>query len=332
MDSLKDLLANAKQASERTRSVIYLLLVVCATYLGAWLNTGPASWTDAIVKSFADDETVASSGIWGNAYLPKDVLADAKKQNTRDLAKRDLTRTDLEERLRTNPTPDERLQLLQESGIRSYADIQVRKEAYDKKRIDQRYVSIPIVNITIFVYDMTLIMGISMVGLLLVLLFSMRRELENLRMSFGHAVTEDEFHFAFKYLSSLLILRNPAKQSAATRYVSVPQMALLIPLLLLSYAMYEDFSTFDRVRAISPGIAQVRFSFQGLTVIVAWITAVKCYFVNFQIGKLWFRIDQKVGRVLDHDRLRLESFLSDKSFSNTHAVVEATPPQEAGTY
>jgi hypothetical protein len=110
--------------------------------------------------------------------------------------------------------------------------------------------------------------------------------------------------------------------------MSIPQIALLVPVLAVTLATFEDFSTRDRVTAISPVLAYTRLSVMGIFLVLVWLNSILAYFENIQIARLWMKLDSSFEQTVNEEFAVVETLIRAGSHSTIleQPSVRESPP------
>lgn len=211
---ISDYLDATSDASRRTRNVTIALVVASALLLAALLNSLQNTWMLQRIHASADPFSpyvIAKIG-------PPPITSIKDAHTPQALAAMELY--------------EMRYEKLYAALVESYT-----QNSYS--------VRVPFFGFTFDVNDLGLIGGLGLASILLLLSFSLRREIENLRVSFQHVAKEGHLHEFYVLLSMRQVFTVPRTDTVErTRFISiVPKLITLLPFVVHLAIVWHDIRT-----------------------------------------------------------------------------------------
>jgi len=239
-----------RQATERVRWVIFVLMVLCVVVLVAQWNTAPASWLRHRLDKLVEiDEAVAKSPS-GTANATVARLTKGRFQSLKEL----------------------------EASLDQY-----RSAVFERVVLFE----IPGIGVTFDINDLGLFSGVAFSLLLLLLVFALMREYENLYLALFKvrrlhdsnvtlAGAESAANYLYHALAMSQVFAAPPtlavwRPSALKR--SVPSIVFLLPALIQSYIIYTNYNSLDRAIAygLTKSVMVPQYALLGFVITLAAI-------------------------------------------------------------
>jgi len=268
---IKEYVESVNASSARARGATYVLAVTSLVIFSAYWNVHPGSWLEERV---------------GVAREAERFLTDKKHwpapQHTEQKVHQALVEDLIERRAFDKPEVAK----------------QYREQLENQLYIQSYQVKIPFFGVTYDINDLGMLGGFAFFVVLMILQFSLARELANLRLAFREAHARNELKPCFDLLSMSQVLTVPphtgVNSNPFTR--NLHKTLYLLPVLVHAMIVLNDLSTFD------VGLTFSRFN-TILTVFVSaafflliLILTYQCVHTAFQFDKTWRHQHERVER------------------------------------
>lgn len=207
-------LEQAKESSDRARWVLLVMEIACVVvFMAAW-HEWPTGWTSARIRT-------AQAAAWYLDCQPNGHSEPVSRGSSFDT---DQTRDECQIERDGNKTPftaDEITRAKAFLLIKDFSPVQARKNLEDLEAsliARTMTVTVPFLGITLDINDLGFLGGTTFVILLMWLLYSLRREAENLEILFAPASGED-LHAIYQVLSMTQLLTIPPRTKRKERRI-----------------------------------------------------------------------------------------------------------------
>jgi hypothetical protein len=239
--SLSQYVQASAESSKRTRTIVVVLVIGSVLAFAGLLNSLSTAWMlQRIEMSRSPNSTYVLQKL---GFLAR---SDAR-------AKAGLvTQEDLEALLtaeaRRSGQSLETVRLNYADQYRSFYQALVHTYAESAYMI-----RVPFFGATFDMNDIGIVGGAGFIVILLLLRYSLARELYNLRLSFSLAESHGTLRDAYNFLSMRQVLTTPPIQGRrrSKLLVAIPQLLCVLPILVYSGIITHDFATFTIGTAIS---------------------------------------------------------------------------------
>ena len=156
-------------------------------------------------------------------------------------------------------------------------------------------VSVPFLGITLDVNDLGLLGGITFSLLLTWLLFSLRREAENLQILFNKA-TDEALSTVYQLLEMTQVLTIPAQRKgkpthlvAASRFIleRLEFLLFLTPCVVQLFVVWNDKATLPLGRVLNDQLALREFHWEEFLLVTMVVLTVFCFRKSWQANQHW---------------------------------------------
>jgi hypothetical protein len=316
---------SAKQASDRGRQVLLVIQITCIViFVAAWHEI-PNGWTHARLRTaqaavwFLDcqtrDHPESPSAAQGVPEPPEcKHECDSKKRHDECHYIVDNSLTDPEpggcKRTEQEPfCPDEVKTAQKFLTLARLTPGQARKrlETLQNSFIEHTVtVAVPFFGITLDVNDLGILGGITFLLVLTWLLFSLRREAENIGLLFATA-EERDLPGMYRLLDMSQVLSvPPRKQLKRNRifkfmWLCLERILFFPPLLLQGFVVWNDYNTLPRAQVLNPELARTEFGWEvGLLIALSAITFV-CLAKAMEVSEHWEHAHERLEKLAEKD-------------------------------
>lgn len=287
----QDYLAAAGDAAKRTRTVIIVLVVGSVLTFVGLLNSLPDGWSVERLKK------LSNAGI---ALTKRDAFEDPDKE----IKDKDSLKY-LEKKI--GPRPPERFKYAA-CGPR-FGDCEKETEEYAeyRKQCEQLYVAmvrtfvdntftirVPFFGIAFDINYLGLLSGSGFVIILVLFLFTITRELANLKLAFEVARKRTQLWEFYHLLAMRQVLTIPPtenKQQSRLRIffqwssAFIPKVICLLPLFVYAAVTYNDYRTLETGQNINEFLTQSALYMDDFFVLFILLLTIACW-------KRWRRVDK----------------------------------------
>jgi hypothetical protein len=322
-----------KEASDRGRRVLFVLQITCiVVFMAAW-HEMPGGWTDARLRT-------AQASVW---------FLDCSAEQHPEFAQAKQFGTDLDkirhdechyltaqtsassvpsgsfstcERTPQAPFCEAEIKDAKDflaNGMLTPAEARKHLESLHNSFIERTLnVLVPFLGISLDVNDLGLLGGITFSLLLTWLLFSLRREAENLQILFNKA-TDENLPTVYQLLEMTQVLTIPAQRKGnPTRLVAASQFILerlefllfLTPCAVQLFVVWNDKVTLPLGRVLSDQLALREFHWEEFLLVAMVVLTAFCFHKSRQANQHWNNAYQRLT-LLDKAKLNAQK-IADK--------------------
>lgn len=304
-------LERTKEASDRGRWVLLVMQVACiVVFMAAWHEV-PGSWTYARLRT-------AQIAVWFldcSSQEHPEMTSESQFRNELEKIKHDnchFTADDASsqpkssyndsncKRTQQNPLCADTSEITNAKKFlarRGFSPVQARKylENLEASFVERTMnVTVPFLGITLDANDLGLLGGITFLLLLTWLLYSLRREEENVAMLFDKTRTKDEDLLPnYQLLSMTQVFTIPKKirakrnRLAEILWANLGKVLFIMPLVVQCFVVWYDGITLPIGKELNPKGANAEFDWEiGLLVGVFVLTAL-CLRGSAAVGRQW---------------------------------------------
>lgn len=186
MADVKDLAETAMNASVRSRQVTWLLIVaIVISFFASW-NSRPHSWPDARYEIISKASEFCDRQLCDTLKKVSDTTTKVSAIDTVGV-------------------------FLKTRHIKTLSELNDLKKIYNDLEKDAYTVKIPFFGVSFDINDLGIFSGIIFCTLLILLIFSMDRENNNINMTLIEAQKDKQLRFYYNYLSAGQVLTYPKK-------------------------------------------------------------------------------------------------------------------------
>ena len=318
---------SAKQASDRGRQVLLVIQITCIViFVAAWHEI-PDGWTHARLRTaqasvwFLDCQTAAHPES-ESATPGKTEVTDPKKDQSISEKRHDECHYLVDQSL-VDPQPSACSRTEREpfcsdeiKRAKTYITLARLTPAEARKRLETLQsafiehtitVSVPFFGITLDVNDVGLLGGITFLLVLTWLLFSIRREAENVGLLFSTASDQD-LGGIYRLLDMSQVLtvppRKQLKRKPVFRYLwlCLDRILFFPPLFLQGFVVWDDYRTLPRGRVLNPDLANTEFGWEvGLLIAISVITFL-CLVKAKEVSEHWEQAHNRLEKLGESDK------------------------------
>jgi len=311
----------AKQASDRGRQVLLVIQITCIViFVAAWHEIGDG-WTHVRLRTaqaaawYLDcsaDQHPESSAVNAQSIG----TAKDKHDECHYLVEQSQTALDILGCQRTAEKPfcpDElnRAKSLIALARLSPLEARQRLESLQKSFIEHTItVSVPFFGVTLDVNDIGLLGGITFLLVLIWLLFSLKREAENVGAVF-RGKTGEELSGVYQLLDMAQVLTIPPRRKLKRNWlvrwfwICLERILFFPPLIVQCFVVWDDYRTLPRAQVLNPELAQSEFWWETGLLIAVFIVTLLCLVKAKDVSSEWEEA---------HKRLEKHANADDKIF------------------
>lgn len=267
MEILQPYLDAYSRASDRTRSVYFIILAFSVVCVAAFLNSCPFGWN----ATGAEKCKLAYASL-----LLKD--AALKPSQTRQGWLGSLT-------------PDEEEQAhayILAHNIKTLEEAKTLLTNSEKRFSDAKVVEVPIFGLSFHVNDLGFVAGLSLTFLMLVLKYSLTREIQNLQLVQSKANTPELNRYAYEMLSASEVLHRPQSLTgewatfSSKPIIDAPILLVFLPVLCYAVVVASDYQTAGLGQLYSYGYTAFIMAFELLALVLLTTLSCSCFLIiNF---------------------------------------------------
>ena len=273
------------EASTRTRTVTIILVVACVLVSIGWYNSFRWSWAREKIRQ---------------AYDPTD------NSITKILRPHDP------------PTADE---LAQAEKYRN--QLQIATVYHYVENV--RFIKVPFFGIAFDVNDLGTIGGLAILTILVLLRYSLSREIKNLNVSFEEAYHHDQLSAFYHALAMRQLFTVPHMKGETQNWklARLPELVGILPAIIFSLGvLYDLISTFI-LSVYNPKNVSFTLITESICLLLIWALSWKCLMRKKRINSIWDSYWRRMPEgqktqtsVIMLDRCFVKKFGSDEAVNN----------------
>lgn len=254
-------------ASKRTRANTIVLVVASVLLFIGWYNSLLWAWPiDRVRRAFDPQDLSIYRGLdiknrpLLNPELPKD-----SEQLRGYINKEGFSPTDMY-----------RLQM-QWAVARGYVE-------------NVRFVRVPFFGIAFDVNDLGMIGGIGLITILLLMRYSLSREIKNLKFSFREAAQHNQLAHFYHALAMRMVFTVPQmKDESVNRTLAMaPKFICILPAIVFSLVvLYDYFTVFSSWPLFNFREVVLQLSVEAIWFVLIWLLSIKCWERHSHIDGIW---------------------------------------------
>jgi hypothetical protein len=281
---VKDSINAANDASKRTRTVTIVLVVASVIVFVGWYNSLDSSWMLQRIRI---------------AYDPASPFVRKKLHSETDPAS-------------TSPDPKKEQQVeafrkqFQDSLVKSYVD-------------NTYFIKAPFFGIVLDVNDVGFIGGIALICILILLRFSLSREIKNLNFTFDEAITHKRLYDFYYELAMHQVFTIPhMRKEKRNRLLAIaPRIVCLLPAFVYSAGTAYDYYTIFKMGLFAWRENLFLIVFEAICFVAIWWLSLRCWERQSHINGIWDtfwpRVDGGKSRVILLEPELVDDFGDDES-------------------
>jgi hypothetical protein len=254
-------------ASKRTRANTIVLVVASVLLFIGWYNSLLWSWPiDRVRRAFDPQDMSIYKGLdiknrpLLNPELPKDGEQLVGYINKEGLSPADMYRLQM-----------------QWAVARGYVE-------------NVRFVRVPFFGIAFDVNDLGMIGGIGLITILLLMRYSLSREIKNLKISFREAAQHDQLAHFYHALAMRQVFTVPRmKNENVNRTLAMaPKFICILPAIVFSLVVvYDYFTVFSSWPLFTFREVVLQLTVEAIWFVLIWLLSVKCWERHSHIDGIW---------------------------------------------
>ena len=323
-----------KEASDRGRRVLFVLQITCIViFMAAW-HEMPESWTYARLRT-------AQASVWfldcsleeHPEGVPEKQFATEMDKNRHDechylAAQAVADPKGLGSSSKCERTSKAPFCPAEINHARDFLSTRLLTPAEARKHLENLHnsfvektmnVSVPFLGITLDINDLGLLGGITFSLLLTWLLFSLRREAENLQILFSKA-TDEVLPTVYQLLEMTQVLTIPVQRKGKSRHIVAASrfilerlefLLFLTPCAVQFFVVWNDQTTLPLGVALNDRLALREFHWEEFLLVAMVILTAFCFRKALQANTHWNDAYKRLS-VLDQAKLNAQK-ITDKS-------------------
>lgn len=276
-------------AARRTRTVT-IVLVVASVLVGiGYYNSLQWSWTHQRIQRAFDYSKYATDKI--QDLIDPDRQLDLNKPEDKAVIA-------------------EYRKVFQEATAKSYVE-------------NVRFVRVPFFGIAFDVNDLGVIGGMGLVIVLLLMRYSLSREIKNLNISFREAVHHNQLPPFYHALAMRQVFTMPHMKGEARNRVlaTAPKFICILPAVILTLGVGYDYYTVVIKHLFDFKAVYIPIIIETTCLAFIWVLSLRCWERQSHINNVWDQHWNKMGNlkssVIRLDKDLVEEFGSDEAVNNT---------------
>lgn len=295
-------------AARRTRANTIVLVIASVLIFIGWFNSLLWSWPiDRVRRAFDPEDTTIYRGLDTqrrpllDPLTPKDNARLKPHLNKDGLSPADMYRHEL-----------------QWAVVRAYVE-------------NVRFVRIPFFGIAFDVNDLGTIGGIGLITILLLMRYSLSREIKNLKISFREATQHNQLPYFYHALAMRQVFTVPEmKNEKVNRTLAMaPKFICILPAIVFSLvAGYDYLTVFSSLKIFAFRDVVLQLTVELIWFASIWLLSLKCWerqnHINAIWKDFWNRIEEKKSSVILLDEDLVEKFGDDDSVNQALRSLHST--------
>ena len=253
----------ASEAAERSRWVILIMVVVGILIFASFWNTRAGSWANQTTVLFR------LAAKWFDAGAD---VRDTLSSEDRQLFDRAAVL----------------IKGAKASGFVSRNEFRESVQVLERVRVETlTFIKVPIVGIAVDINDLGMLGGISLVIILVMLRFSLARELDNVRQVFSAARRAHCSRVCYELLAMRQVLTVPPALSGTRAWNAVSAVLLLLPLVVQATMFSYDIKSINVGWLLAPFNAVFATIVSGISLLLTVALTVSCVRLSRMADREW---------------------------------------------
>jgi len=284
----KPYIAAAHDAAKRTRTITIVLVVASVIVFVGFYNSLDSAWMLQRIRA---------------AYDPQSHFTDKKLHAATNLNAQSQTNEAAQNQNNETPAKSFRKDF-QSSLVKAYVD-------------STYFIKAPFFGIVLDVNDVGFIGGIGLFCILVLLRFSLSREIKNLNFVVEESVTHDCEHESYYELAMLQVFTIPEMRGETrNRLLSIaPRIVCLLPALVYLFGVAYDYYTIFWLHLFEWKENLFLVVFEAICLIALSWLSIRCWerlsHINDIWDRFWSRLNGTKSRVIRLDNDLIEDFGTD---------------------
>jgi hypothetical protein len=281
---LKEYVEVSTDAARRTRIVTIILIVATVSLAIGYYNSLGNSWANQRIKSAFDTSEGRLKAIREKLGIEPDEVGQLSEIDKKKL--------------------DTFILSLQTGAIDDY-------------RRNVRLIPIPFFNLTVDVNDLGVMGGIGLIIILILMRYSLSREIKNLNVSFKEACEHNRLCEFYHSLAMRQVLTIPKmKGEEQNEFLAIlPSYSCKLPAIIFTFGVIYDLYSFG-IFGYSSKQVFLQLLIETVSLIIIWILSLKCSerlrYINSIWENFWGLVEQKPSSIIRLDQDLVTAFGDDK--------------------
>jgi hypothetical protein len=299
---IKEYIDSFNSSSARARGAVYVVAVASLVVFSTFWNVHPGSWLQERARVAREIEALVKKREDAQSEAQKKADAQPEAQKKADASRVAGTKpadaAESERRAAADGDADERIHrvLLDRVIEHRRLDWPGAARTYREKLEDLLYVQayqvrIPFFGVTYDINDLGMFGGFAFFVVLMILRFSLARELANLRLAFREAAARGQVDDCFKLLSMGQVLTVPRHTDVTSNVFNrnLHRFLYILPVLILGMIMWHDITSLKSGLVFSTFNTVLTLIFSAGFFIINIILTYQCLDCSYRADKTWTR-------------------------------------------
>jgi hypothetical protein len=259
------------ESSQRTRSILYIMLVTSILMFVPYWNVRPDNWLNSrigirqnVIQWYGWNTTVRN-----NLQNEKNIESFEASRKAAELFGVDLKNSKKDSAFVINRLQNEILELR-------------------RINIAKSFISIPIFNVTVDINDLSLFGGFAFIVILSMLRASVWRELSNIAFIFDDADKQGELLDTYQLLSMSQVLTvPPITKLNKSNWGFLNAIYLFLPLFVQCYTFIYDLTGIEYAMVQNRSATIIHLAFNSLAILLISILTFSCLRLSIKYNRKW---------------------------------------------
>ncbi len=166
-----------------------------------------------------------------------------------------------------------------------------------------QFIDLPFFGSAIDVNDLGIVGGISLIVVLLLLRFSLSREIKNLNLSFKQAFYNEKLDYFYHLLAMKQVLTIPemAGEEKNQTLTASSKLIFLFPVIVISFGVGYDFYSIFYYRFFDPRFVLTHLILESICVVIVIYLSGRCLERQMHIDEIWEEYDEILNYYRKHN-------------------------------
>lgn len=266
------------ESSQRTRSVLYVMLLTSILMFVPYWNVRPDNWLNSRIEI---RQKIMKWYGWDSDVKKKIKKNSDSKDFVSSKQAGELFGFDFEN--------------LQKDSISNIARLQTEILELRKINIAKSFITIPIFNVTVDINDLSLFGGFAFVVILSILRASVYREVLNLTFIFEEAEKQEELLKAYQILGMSQVLTVPREKKTYELFaILLTVIYLFLPLFVQGYTFVYDINRIEYALVQNESATVIHMLLNSIWLVITSILTFSCLQLSIKYNKKWQEVSIKL--------------------------------------
>jgi hypothetical protein len=253
---MKEYIEATADSAKRTRTVTVILVVASVLVAIGWYNSLRTSWQLQRVRRAFDPDTDVATGFLDTAHRPKILVPGADGKSPADRYREDL----------------------QVAAVRAYIE-------------NVRFIHAPFFGIAFDVNDLGIIGGVGLVIVLLLMRYTLSREIKNLNVTFREAVHHHELSAFYHAMAMRQVFTVPEmKGEKRNAWLAIsPRLICVLPAIVFAAGVGYDYYSVVWLHVYKFAEVKGTLITEALWFVIILYLSIRCWERQTHIDGVWRR-------------------------------------------